>query len=290
MTLAITGSEGPVGAAIHAALAAEGLAIGRIPASALASRTLADAALTRFAGNTAPSMPSSTHTSRAPCCSPAPSRTTDDEWDARCEAPLRATINLLEAAHGHLRDRGGVIIVVLPTAGLAGQRQFAACAAAREGQRTLVKATARAWLPEHPRPLHRRRTGTVRRRSGCAGFGCQHAFATVLARAVQRHAARRHDGDAALAAVQRRGRPHRHDHGHRCRKVDAAMTQDVSIPGNIDCSGRRILLTGAGAGLGRAMALSLAAAAQTWCARCAGWTPARTWCTTSSSAADAHRG
>ena len=38
------------------------------------------------------------------------------------------------------------------------------------------------------------------------------------------------------------------------------MTQDINIPGNIDCSGRRILLTGAGAGLGRAMALSLAAA------------------------------
>ncbi len=38
------------------------------------------------------------------------------------------------------------------------------------------------------------------------------------------------------------------------------MTKDINIPGNIDCSGRRILLTGAGAGLGRAMALSLAAA------------------------------
>ena len=35
---------------------------------------------------------------------------------------------------------------------------------------------------------------------------------------------------------------------------------NLAIPGSIDCSGRRVLLTGAGAGLGRAMALSLAAA------------------------------
>ena len=146
MSIAITGSEGPVGAAIHAALSADTRPIGRVPADALASRSLADAALSALADEHG-AIDAIIHAYIAPAMlQSGPIATmSDGEWDARCESPLRATINLLQAAHGHLKNRGGVIIVVLPTAGLVGQKQFAACAAACEGQRTLVKSTARAW-------------------------------------------------------------------------------------------------------------------------------------------------
>ena len=146
MTLAITGTEGPVGEAIYGALGNIGRKLGRLPADALASRALADAALRELAHEHGP-IDALIHAHIPPAVLQmgAIATMSDEDWDARCEAPLRATINLLQAAHGHLKENGGVIIAVLPTVGLAGQKQFAAYAAACEGQRTLIKSTARAW-------------------------------------------------------------------------------------------------------------------------------------------------
>lgn|GEM_PF-1684016 len=72
-------------------------------------------------------------------------RLDDQDWDAGCERVIRSTIVLMQAAYEHFRERGGVIIVVQPTIGLAGQKNFAAYSAACEAQRCLVKSVARAW-------------------------------------------------------------------------------------------------------------------------------------------------
>ena len=150
MTVAMTGMEGPVGAAIATALGAhpgaDARPLARVDQASLVSRSLAEAALAAIASSLGPiEALIHAHVPPAALQSGALAALSDEQWDARCEAPLRATINLMQAAHGHLKEHGGVIIVVQPTVGLAGQRQFAAYAAACEAQRTLVKSTARAW-------------------------------------------------------------------------------------------------------------------------------------------------
>jgi NAD(P)-dependent dehydrogenase (short-subunit alcohol dehydrogenase family) len=71
--------------------------------------------------------------------------TSEDEWDARGEALLRAGLAACQEAFAHLRDRGGRIILVTPTAGLVGEAGFVPIATASAGLRSLAKVAARQW-------------------------------------------------------------------------------------------------------------------------------------------------
>jgi 3-oxoacyl-[acyl-carrier protein] reductase len=65
------------------------------------------------------------------------------EWTARGEVPLHQALAFHQAAQRFLADRGGRIIVVIPTVGLSGGPGYAPLAATAEADRTLVKAQAR---------------------------------------------------------------------------------------------------------------------------------------------------
>jgi 3-oxoacyl-[acyl-carrier protein] reductase len=65
------------------------------------------------------------------------------EWTARCETPLRHAFAFHQATQRFLADRGGRIIVVVPTVGLSGGPGFVPWAATSEADRSLVKAQAR---------------------------------------------------------------------------------------------------------------------------------------------------
>jgi NAD(P)-dependent dehydrogenase (short-subunit alcohol dehydrogenase family) len=84
----------------------------------------------------------------APAVAPAAQSladTTDEDWDARGEAQLRAGLRSCQTAFAHLRGRGGRIILVTPTAGLVGESGFVPIATANAGLRALAKAAARQW-------------------------------------------------------------------------------------------------------------------------------------------------
>jgi NAD(P)-dependent dehydrogenase (short-subunit alcohol dehydrogenase family) len=71
--------------------------------------------------------------------------TSEDEWDARGEAELRAGLSACQNAFSHLRGRGGRVILVTPTAGLVGEAGFVSIATASAGLRSLAKVAARQW-------------------------------------------------------------------------------------------------------------------------------------------------
>lgn len=67
-----------------------------------------------------------------------------EEWDRRAEAPIRAALLAIQAAHRH-RAR---LIIVSPTVGMEGAAGLVALATASEGVRMLAKSAARRWGPE----------------------------------------------------------------------------------------------------------------------------------------------
>jgi 3-oxoacyl-[acyl-carrier protein] reductase len=69
----------------------------------------------------------------------------DQGFAAAFDAPVQDLLWSLHAAHAHLTRPGGRVVVVVPTAGMAGAPGFAATAAAAEAQRVLAKAVARQW-------------------------------------------------------------------------------------------------------------------------------------------------
>ena len=71
--------------------------------------------------------------------------TAEEEWDAKCEAPLRAALFVCQAAFAHLHEHGGRIVLLTPTAGLVGEAGFVPIATAAEGMRSLAKSAARQW-------------------------------------------------------------------------------------------------------------------------------------------------
>lgn len=71
--------------------------------------------------------------------------TSTDGWDNSAMRPMVHTLATLRAAPAMLGGRGAVVGLG-PAFALQGTAGLAALAAAAEGQRTLVKATARQWL------------------------------------------------------------------------------------------------------------------------------------------------
>jgi len=74
----------------------------------------------------------------------------EEEWIRRCEAPLDAVRIALQQSHAALAgkegaDKGGRIVLLVPTASMLGAADFAPYSAAGEGARSLAKAAARGW-------------------------------------------------------------------------------------------------------------------------------------------------
>ncbi len=67
------------------------------------------------------------------------------DWRRLCEEPLRAVRIALQAAHGVLADRGGRIVLLIPTIALSGAEGLAPYSAAAEGAHALAKTAARQW-------------------------------------------------------------------------------------------------------------------------------------------------
>jgi 3-oxoacyl-[acyl-carrier protein] reductase len=66
-------------------------------------------------------------------------------WRRRCETPLRVTLACMQAAHASMRQRGGRIILVIPSIAMTGAAGLVPTATAAEGVRSLAKAAARGW-------------------------------------------------------------------------------------------------------------------------------------------------
>jgi 3-oxoacyl-[acyl-carrier protein] reductase len=67
------------------------------------------------------------------------------QWQSLAEQPLREFIEFMQFAHRALRDRGGKLIVVVPTIAMTGAAGLAPWAAVADAQRALVKSAARVW-------------------------------------------------------------------------------------------------------------------------------------------------
>ena len=73
-------------------------------------------------------------------------RPLEEDWDARCDAPLRWALAAAQDARARLVDRGGGrIVFVVPSFGLTGAAGLVAEATAAEGVRSLAKSAARQW-------------------------------------------------------------------------------------------------------------------------------------------------
>ena len=70
---------------------------------------------------------------------------TDDDWRAACGAALKGVLHALQAAYTQMVGRGGSVVVIGPSLSLPGAGQLVALSTAVEGQRGLVKSTARQW-------------------------------------------------------------------------------------------------------------------------------------------------
>jgi len=69
----------------------------------------------------------------------------DDDWRAACGAAMKSVLYALQAAYTAMAGPGGSVVVVGPSLSLAGAGQLVALSTAIEGQRGLVKSTARQW-------------------------------------------------------------------------------------------------------------------------------------------------
>jgi NAD(P)-dependent dehydrogenase (short-subunit alcohol dehydrogenase family) len=69
----------------------------------------------------------------------------DAEWTRRCEAPMAWLRHVMMDVHAHLADRGGQVILLIPTIAMVGAPGFTAYSAVGEGARSLAKAVARSW-------------------------------------------------------------------------------------------------------------------------------------------------
>jgi 3-oxoacyl-[acyl-carrier protein] reductase len=66
-------------------------------------------------------------------------------WHAACRDAIKGLLYTLQAAFLHLGERGGSVVAVGPALSLPGAERLLALSAAAEGQRGLVKSTARQW-------------------------------------------------------------------------------------------------------------------------------------------------
>jgi len=71
--------------------------------------------------------------------------TPDAHWSASCTVAMKSVLYGLQASHTQMSARGGSVVVIGPSLSLAGAPRLVPLCAALEGQRGLVKSTARQW-------------------------------------------------------------------------------------------------------------------------------------------------
>ena len=69
----------------------------------------------------------------------------DERWRASCGAAMKSVLYSLQASQSQMATRGGSVVVIGPSLSLAGAPQLVPLSTAIEGQRGLVKSTARQW-------------------------------------------------------------------------------------------------------------------------------------------------
>jgi NAD(P)-dependent dehydrogenase (short-subunit alcohol dehydrogenase family) len=69
----------------------------------------------------------------------------EETWDREAEAPIRSALFVLQGARECFGERGGSIVVAIPTIALTGAAGLVPFASASEGIRLLVKSAARDW-------------------------------------------------------------------------------------------------------------------------------------------------
>jgi len=74
--------------------------------------------------------------------------TTDDEFDRLIDVNLRAPVYLAQAAHRHLADSGGSLVIVASKTGLVAQRNSPIYVATKGAAVQLARALALDWAPE----------------------------------------------------------------------------------------------------------------------------------------------
>ncbi len=77
----------------------------------------------------------------------------EQAWDDAAEAPVRALLATIQAAHAPLRRTGGRLVVVVPSAALEGAAGLVAETTGWEAMRLLAKSAARRWA-EHGITVH----------------------------------------------------------------------------------------------------------------------------------------
>ena len=73
--------------------------------------------------------------------------TEPDDWELRCEAPIREAIFTFQAAFSAFTGGPGRIVLVAPTVGFTGVADLVPYATAIEGVRAMAKSAARQWGP-----------------------------------------------------------------------------------------------------------------------------------------------
>jgi NAD(P)-dependent dehydrogenase (short-subunit alcohol dehydrogenase family) len=68
----------------------------------------------------------------------------EEQWDTFAEAPVRSLLWWLQASFRRMRP-GGRFLALCPTVAIEGAAGLAACAAAAEAQRAVMKSAARRW-------------------------------------------------------------------------------------------------------------------------------------------------
>ena len=74
-----------------------------------------------------------------------------EQWELRCERPMRVALHVTAAAHAPLRATAGALVFLCPTVGLQGASGYVALSGASEGQRVLAKSAARQWAGDRIR-------------------------------------------------------------------------------------------------------------------------------------------
>jgi NAD(P)-dependent dehydrogenase (short-subunit alcohol dehydrogenase family) len=144
--VAVVGGDSGAGAELAAALTALGVSVGSLGVEHLlgsdALRRALDAQAQRLGPLDGVVIAS---------VGPAPSRRgaladlDAASWRDRVEVPLHRTLVCFRGAFDSLRQRGGSMVVLVPTSALVGASGFVPWGAVTEGQRSLAKAAARAW-------------------------------------------------------------------------------------------------------------------------------------------------
>ena len=144
----IIGDTGAAGAALAAGLTDAGAKVGTVGSAEakLDDRAAVEAAVERVAAKLGPIdiavLPVTDPAKLAPVVF---AELSEPEWMRLCEVPLKSIRVAMQAAYKAMKDRGGCMLLLVPTIAITGIDGLAPYSAVAEGARSLSKAAARKW-------------------------------------------------------------------------------------------------------------------------------------------------